>query len=123
MAVWLKRCAPLLTGLFLLSGAYSPVWAQSTESAEAEAEAAVTVENASEISAALAEDIQQEIADYMNDATDRFRQMDSNALMGMGVGMISGAVLTDLLGGSGLVTLTGMIAGGVAGIWAADNLF
>lgn len=121
MAVWLKRCAPFLTGLFLLSGAYSPAWAQSTESVEAEA--AVTVENASEVSAALAADIQQEIADYMNDATDRFRQMDSNALMGMGVGMISGAVLTDLLGGSGLVTLTGMIAGGVAGIWAADNLF
>ena len=41
----------------------------------------------------------------------------------MGAGMITGALLTDLLGGSGLITLTGMVAGGAAGMWAADNLF
>ena len=44
-------------------------------------------------------------------------------LFGVGGGMLAGALIADMLGGHGLVTVGGVILGGFTGIWAADNLF
>ena len=115
-----KFLAPVL-GIFLLLGLNFQVFAQTAETTENEG--VQVIEGVSEMSPALVEDVKQEIADYLDDAAHRFRGLDTQSVIGMGAGMITGALLTDLLGGSGLITLTGMVAGGAAGIWAADNLF
>ena len=113
---------PTLT-LLLFSVGANTAGAQSTEAAT-EAEAGIT-QSASGPTATpeLAKDFQDEISNILDDATGRFKSMDSNAMIGMGTGMIGGAVIADLLGGGGIVTLTGMIAGGVAGLWAGEKLF
>ena len=109
--------------LLLFSVGANSAWAQSTEAAT-EAEAGITQSASGPTTTPeLAKDFQDEISNILDDATDRFKSMDSNAMIGMGTGMIGGAVIADLLGGGGIVTLTGMIAGGVAGLWAGENLF
>jgi uncharacterized protein YcfJ len=117
----IKNLVVYFSGFLLLAGLSFPAYAQSTESAEAAV--SVVDDGLSEVSPTLTEGIKQEITDDLGSVTDQVQQLDSDTIVGLGAGMISGAVLTDLLGGSGLVTLAGIVAGGVGGMWAADNLF
>ena len=57
------------------------------------------------------------------DTTDRFEQLDTDSVLGLGIGMLAGGVVADLLGGGGLVTLGGAVVGGFLGIWTAEKVF
>tara|TARA_B110000438_G_scaffold127811_1_gene124184 strand:+ start:1148 stop:1495 length:348 start_codon:yes stop_codon:yes gene_type:complete len=105
----------ICTVVFLTGTVSVPAMAQSTTSTEV----AILPETPAEI----AQQIQDEVAEILNDAGVQVGAMDRKALFGVGGGMLAGALIADMLGGHGLVTVGGVILGGFTGIWAADNLF
>ena len=108
----------ICTVVFLMGIVSVPAMAQSTTTPEA-----ATSESLPQTSIEIAQEIQEEIAEMLNDAGDQVRSMERKTLYGMGAGMLAGALIADMLGGHGLVTVGGTILGGFTGIWAADNLF
>ncbi len=108
----------ICTVVFLTGTVSVPAMAQSTTSTEV-----ATSELLPDTPAEIAQQIQDEVAEMLNDAGVQVGAMDRKTFFGAGGGMLAGALIADMLGGHGLVTVGGVILGGFTGIWAADNLF
>ena len=120
MSNFLRKTLPAVMAAFFLSGLAIPAHAQSTDTSGSQGSVlAVAVSETQEITT----DVQKEITELLNDTTDRFEQLDTDSVLGLGIGMLAGGVVADLLGGGGLVTLGGVVVGGFLGIWTAEKVF
>ena len=116
----LRKALTAVVGALFLSLFAIPTHAQSTDTSGSQGSIlAVAGAESQEITA----DVQKEITELLNDTTDRFEQLDTDSVLGLGIGMLAGGVVADLLGGGGLVTLGGAVVGGFLGIWTAEKVF
>ena len=121
MAKFLKYIA-YMAPLFILCGlTTSEVSAQTSTTTTAATQSAD--QSLAEKSNEITKNIQEEIASILDDAGDRFRSLENKNLYGMGAGMLFGAVVADMLGGNGLVTIGTMVLGGIGGNWVAEEWF
>ena len=116
-----RKSIAYLVPLFILCGlTTSEVSAQTSTATATTAETQSADQSLAQKSNEMTKNIQEEIASILDDAGDRFRSLENKNLYGMGAGMFFGAVVADMLGGNGLVTIGTMILGGMGGNWAAE---
>ena len=119
-----RKSIAYLVPLFILCGlTTSEVSAQTSTATATTAETQSADQSLAQKSNEMTKNIQDEIASILDDAGDRFRSLENKNLYGMGAGMLFGAVVADMLGGNGLVTIGTMILGGMGGNWAAEEWF
>jgi cystathionine beta-lyase family protein involved in aluminum resistance len=93
--------------------------AQSTTETATESSESNLVQKSDQVT----QDVRDEIAAILDNAGETFGGLETKELYGIGAGVIVGALVSDALGGSGLVTIGVMLAGGVMGNWAANEWF
>ena len=119
-----RKYTAYLVPLFILCGVTtSEVSAQTSTTTAPTAKTQSTDQNLAQLSNEITKNIQEEIASILDDAGDRFRSLENRNLYGMGAGMLFGAVVADMLGGNGLVTIGTMVLGGMGGNWVAEEWF
>ncbi len=120
MSTFLRKIVLTVASMLFVSVLVSPAYAETIEASQTEGSTLVgSGQNSDHIRGA----IKIEIAEMLDDPTDRYSQLESHVFLGTGIGMLAGGVIVDLLGGAGLLTVGGVIIGGALGAWSAENIF
>ena len=120
MSTCLRKTVLAVASMLFVSVLVNPAYAEATEASQTSGS---TLVGSGKNSDQIRNSIRLEITEMLNDPTDRYAQLESHVFLGTGIGMLAGGVIFDLLGGSGLLTVGGVIIGGALGAWSADNIF